>query len=760
MYGEEQSGIRWARLVSSSRALLAVCLGLIVLIVVTPSLRAQDEEAPRQGKGAEVSVARFESDKDHVALPTASGRGLLLTEALTINGKSVGYMVVDTGSDITVLDTKRSQKLGLKLLGDLSLNGRAGGHSYMVDTVAIGPLLVRHKVVASLDLTALQVFQKPVVGIIGCDLLGKVPFSIDYATPALTLHNPARFVPPKDVPAFDLLPGDARPMVEGTLGRKRVTFLLNTGYSGSVHVPPAMAAVNPKAMGPAIHPLRVTKSLGVAKAAQYRFRVDEMTILGRTWRNVRNVSTTGMSTVSQAEGRKEHVNVGAQLLRHYRLTFDYRQRKVWASTALSVEDRLKAGQIKLASQNFAGFSPLAEAAVDGEQDAFAALLKAGAPVDFVDDQRERLLHLAVKGGDARIVSAILAHNRHPDVNHRTRDGFTALMLTAVFNEPGMAKQIAEAGADLNLQTRLGDTALSYAVDAEFPEVVKLLLAKGAKVGLTLFSGTTPVATAAAKGNEEIFNMLVKAGASLDMNNRDARALVHFAAFGGNPVILKHILELKPKIPVDGKDRHGLTPLMVAARAGRAQAVETLLKKGADPGVVTPLGGGMGGETALHQAATGGSEETIRILLAHGLAVDARTTGSVTPLMLAVGWGHLRAVDGLLHAGADVNATDKSNVTALHYAVKRRQASVLPILLRAGAKVNAVTNRRVRPLDMAAILGDVDAARILVKAGADPKARGPHRRSAIDFAREAGHARLADLLQNGFRGVPKPAVPRK
>jgi peptidoglycan/LPS O-acetylase OafA/YrhL len=79
--------------------------------------------------------------------------------------------------------------------------------------------------------------------------------------------------------------------------------------------------------------------------------------------------------------------------------------------------------------------------------------------------------------------------------------------------------------------------------------------------------------------------------------------------------------------VNGLDpRRQWTPLLSAALADRGEAVELLIRRGADPSPAAVDGG-----TPLHGAAFLGNEKAVAALLAHGAKVNARNKRGETPL---------------------------------------------------------------------------------------------------------------------------------
>ena len=118
--------------------------------------------------------------------------------------------------------------------------------------------------------------------------------------------------------------------------------------------------------------------------------------------------------------------------------------------------------------------------------------------------------------------------------------------------------------------------------------------------------------------------------------------------------------------VDRKnDRHGSTPLFVAAQQGHDHVVNTLVRGGAL--MNRPLFAS--GCTALHIASQRGRVKVVGVLVSAGAEVDVRTTddGAWTPLLMAAQHNQASVVDTLARAGADVNAATKDiGWTALLY----------------------------------------------------------------------------------------------
>lgn len=174
-------------------------------------------------------------------------------------------------------------------------------------------------------------------------------------------------------------------------------------------------------------------------------------------------------------------------------------------------------------------------------------------------------------------------------------------------------------------------------------------------------------------------------------------------------------------------------------------------------------------------------EGVRILLAAGADVEARTEKGWTPLMAAVHAGHMEAARELLNAGADPNAADaegktplieaaegkkesvrlllgagatpigKDNAAAqkvLMEAVQRAKPLVIANLHEAGMDVNFRDEKGVSPLEYAIQTGKEKTVKALLEAGADPNVPGSSGRPLLQTTRKDVLAEL--LRQHGAR----------
>jgi ankyrin repeat protein len=111
------------------------------------------------------------------------------------------------------------------------------------------------------------------------------------------------------------------------------------------------------------------------------------------------------------------------------------------------------------------------------------------------------------------------------------------------------------------------------------------------------------------------------------------------------------------------------------------------------------------------------------------------------------------------AGADVNAEDGQHRTPLILAVTYEKLEAVDLLLGRGAKVNHVPPRGVpTALGAAASHGNLEIVRLLLRYGADPNLRGADGYTPLELAANGGKAKaeiVAELLAHGVR-IEKPS----
>ena len=146
--------------------------------------------------------------------------------------------------------------------------------------------------------------------------------------------------------------------------------------------------------------------------------------------------------------------------------------------------------------------------------------------------------------------------------------------------------------------------------------------------------------------------------------------------------------------------NGMSPLHVAAWAGRKDIVQKLLDTGAEvdtPSVSRSM-------TPLHLASTMSELSTVELLLSKGADPNKPSASSATPFYRACRGGSLQVVRTLHAAGANINAPTWDNWIPLHEAVENNRLDIVRQLLIWGADLNAQTFSGFTPLRLAAEMG--------------------------------------------------------
>ncbi|HUQ16508.1 MAG TPA: ankyrin repeat domain-containing protein [Candidatus Saccharimonadales bacterium] len=209
----------------------------------------------------------------------------------------------------------------------------------------------------------------------------------------------------------------------------------------------------------------------------------------------------------------------------------------------------------------------------------------------------------------------------------------------------------------------------------------------------------------------------------------------FAAINaGDLTRLRTILDADPRA-AGSRNGNGVSAVLAAAYRNDPKAVAALRSTGL--------------ALDLFEAAAVGDVERVRDLLSTGAtrATDYNTDG-FHALGLAAFFRHFEVLKVLLDSGADVQAPSQNQmrVTALHSAVADRgDREIALALIAAGADPNAKQRHGWTPLHGAAGSGDRAVIGALLTAGADPTLANDDGKRAADIAREAGHADIADLL---------------
>lgn len=167
-----------------------------------------------------------------------------------------------------------------------------------------------------------------------------------------------------------------------------------------------------------------------------------------------------------------------------------------------------------------------------------------------------------------------------------------------------------------------------------------------------------------------------------VNDKD---LLRIAALDGNIQVLMSLIEEK-HLPVDVYI-HGWTPLMFAASNCQYDAIEFLMKKGANPNSHQQGYSVLMSACACMKQTQDVQLKCIKLLLDSGANVNMRQHNGMTPLMIACKQGSEKIVEELIKRNADINAQDVLGYTPLIWSVRHSECvemKIILLLLNAGA----------------------------------------------------------------------------
>ena len=378
----------------------------------------------------------------------------------------------------------------------------------------------------------------------------------------------------------------------------------------------------------------------------------------------------------------------------------------------------------------------------------AALLAVEAFAVGVDDA----LREAAERGDRIAVDRLL--DGGADVQARGPDGTTALHWAARADSLETVELLLEAGAEASAADLYGVTPLYLAAENGSAGVIAALLDAGADPNTVAPTGQTALMTAARNGRPAAIALLLDRGALLDARDPEFEqtALMMAVREGHSEAVA---LLLERGADVNAHTRLGPTPDFIppCKRAGCFSEGAGINRGGIPDRGWRPAA--KGGLTPLLYAARDGRAKEAAQLLAAGADVELAEANGIRPLLMALLNNQLDVAHLLLEHGADVNADDFWGRSPLFAAVEYRNRDLrhrdlvdepvdraalfemIERLIERGADVNARTREwpysRTRftsdlswvdmtgqtPFVRAALSGDTATMRLLLAHGADP-----------------------------------------
>ena len=365
------------------------------------------------------------------------------------------------------------------------------------------------------------------------------------------------------------------------------------------------------------------------------------------------------------------------------------------------------------SRNATGRTPLMNAALNGNVQVVKSVIKRGADPSLMDNRGWNTLHCAAQGGDTDIISLI--HTHLPNIESKTGEGHTPLMVAALYGKLHVVKWFLEKKAIVACESNRGWNTLHCAARGGDTDIISLIHTHLPNIESKTGEGDTPLMVAAFTGKLHAVKWFLEKGATVACECNRGWNTLHCAAKGGDTDIISLIHTHLPNI--ESKTGKGKTPLMVAALCGKLHAVKWFLEKGAIVACETNRGW-----NTLHCAAQGGDTDIISLIHTHLPNIESKTGEGDTPLMVAALAGKLHAVKWFLEKGATVTSAKSNGWNILHFAAKGSDPDTIDLILTHLPDIESKTADGKTPLIIAVLHGKLQGVKCLLERGANPSAK--------------------------------------
>lgn len=329
----------------------------------------------------------------------------------------------------------------------------------------------------------------------------------------------------------------------------------NPGGTSSATTSSSTVAAVPSALANADDPdAELTLWKAVARGKLQRVRA----LLALPETNVNRTDYRGAPSLLIKAAAKGHASIVAALLA--------------AGASVNYEDRW-------------GYTALTYAVAHGDVTTIEALLAGGADVNGPSGPPPRestgITPLIVASGSGTNIVRLLLEHEHIDVNRVDRNGQSALFHAASGGDKAVVAQLIKAGSVLNnREYQWGATALMFAVQRSHISVVEELAAQpGIELDKMDFGGCTALMEAVRSNRTDKAALLIRLGASVTLVNplNGRNAFLDAVVFGHAAVV--GFLLGQPGIEIDKVTEYGDVALHLAVREDRAAIVEVLLQHG-------------------------------------------------------------------------------------------------------------------------------------------------------------------------------------
>ncbi|CAK0828531.1 unnamed protein product [Prorocentrum cordatum] len=396
-------------------------------------------------------------------------------------------------------------------------------------------------------------------------------------------------------------------------------------------------------------------------------------------------------------------------------------------------------------------------------------------------ENDELLGLAPEGGDRKDDHVDLGREQHfdPEDDHSASDEDSEDGDRQAAPQLQPTAPSAKVDARTRAQGRIADQQrqlLQSAATGRKWKAMQLSRKPHIKVNFADVHGRTALFLAAERGQPSVCEMLLGGNATLrakvDKTNNDGWTPLAAAVFHGQVACIEVLLNAAAN--VNAQDKHGCTPLILAASSPKLYLVDLVsrpdrrkrekvrreafrLQNRLEKGIGAGQTGDQEDDLPAGQGrlANGMDPFTIwryypnrielivmdRLMAKSRLQVDLTDKWRRTPLTYAARYGRVHAVSRLLYRKANIHHKDKDGKTAVHHAACNDHLDTVELLLAAGSSVNSTDEYFRTPLHGALDAKDESMANLLLKADASVNAYDCEGRTPIMLAMDQQNQRL-------------------
>lgn len=401
---------------------------------------------------------------------------------------------------------------------------------------------------------------------------------------------------------------------------------------------------------------------------------------------------------------------------------------------------LKGGK-SFTRQETANLQSLHFSARTGDIDMIKEFHKQGSSLEARDDKGQTVLFHAVKGKQHAVIEWLTGKGQ-ANVQAVDKQGLTALHVAAQVCDVKSVEILLKHNADINALSSHNLTPLHCIPHSEGARVLILLHKKGADINAFDKDKNRIVHKAASRGDSAslLFKVASDLGADLKVPGAQGNTPAHHAADSGSKIILGLLNQKEIDIQTV-RNAAGYTPLMLAARSGKIEAMRFLLERGASYNVADSDGRSLI-ELSIHW----GNPEVISLLQEHGADYQHVTTAGsdIHPIWKAVHEGQGTSVAKLIGGGVSVEY-EYRGVRLLQLAIEAENLEVVRLLLERGAAVDVPDLRGWTALHSAAWSGNIETMLLVLQKTENKEAKDHQGWTPLDLAAFYKHNGITKLL---------------